>query len=325
MNWRVTTMVVVGLLALQPVRAQKSSVSEFFDTFAAEWIRGNPDQAVATRYLTGAEQQRLERQLTPQTAAWTRGRRALARRGLVELARFDRGAMSDTERLSAELMQWQLQTFVNGEQYDDYAFPFEQFGGANVNLVNTFIVVHPLLSEADGENYAARLEQLAPRMDEALVEARRIAAKGVIPPQFILNRTIEQMRQFIGEPAANNPLVTTFAEKLALVAAIPPERREALRTRVERTVATQVYSAWERVIAFLQPLTRRVNDDAGLWRLNGGDEAYAYNLRRFTTTDLTANQIHELGLAQVTRLESEMDAILRQLGRTEGSVKARIE
>ena len=306
------------------VRAQQSPLHLFFDNFTAEWIRGNPDQAIATRYFTGDEQQTLDRQLTPQTDAWYRARIALAKRGLADLARFNRSGMSEGDALSAELMRYQLQTFVDGERYADFEFPFEQFSGLNVYFVNTFTVTQPLLSESDAGNYIARLGQLAPRMGEALVDAQRIAREGLIPPRFILTATIAQMRQFAGLPAAANPLVTTFDNKLALVKDVPDQRREALRAQVEALVAGQVYPAWQRVITFLESLQPRVNDNAGLWRLEGGSAAYAYGLRRYTTTTLNPDQIHEIGLKQVARIEAEMDAIFRQLSRSQGSIKERI-
>jgi uncharacterized protein (DUF885 family) len=313
-------LLVGGLLTAQP-----GTIRDFFDNFTAEWIRGNPNQAVATRYFTGEEQQALERQLTPETAAWRQGRFALARRGLTELGRFNRAQMTDIDRLSADLLQWQLQTIVDGERYADFDFPFEQFQGVNVGLVNVFTVVHPLLNESDATNYLARLGQLGIRLDEALVEARRLAGNGLIPPRFIVTATISQMRQFISQPPAGNPLVTTFADKLSLVKAIPDPKREELRARVEGLVGSQVYPAWQRAIAFLESLQTRVNDAAGLWRFEGGAEAYAYNLRRFTTTNLTADEIHQIGLKQVGLIEAEMGAIFRQLGRTEGSLNDRIE
>ena len=88
--------------------AQPATIGDFFDRFTAEWVRQSPNQAVGARYFTGAEQQALDRQLTPATDAWARSRRDLAKRGLAELARFDRTRLNKTDRLSAELMQWQL-------------------------------------------------------------------------------------------------------------------------------------------------------------------------------------------------------------------------
>src|SRR5207248_5037598 len=79
-----------------------------------------------------------------------------------------------------------------------------------------------------------------------------------------------------------------------------------------------------QAIALLQSQMARATDDAGLWRLKGGPDAYAYFLRNYTTTDLTPDQIHQIGLKQVERIESTMDGLLRRVGRTEGSVKDRI-
>src|SRR5262249_17887814 len=140
-------MVALVSVAVATVNAQPPTIADFFDRFTADWIRSNPDQATSTRYFSGDEQRSLERQLTPVTQAWAQSRRELARRGLAELARFDLSRVNKTDRLSAELMRWQLQVVVDGEKFADYAFPFEQFQGVNVNLVNTFTVVHPLLTE----------------------------------------------------------------------------------------------------------------------------------------------------------------------------------
>src|SRR5690606_12420937 len=99
-----------------------------------EWVRGNPDLATAIRYFSGEEQDRLERQLTPQTQDYSKDRIRLARKGLEELRKFDLAQLSETQRLSAELMQWQLEVISRSEPYLDYSFPLEQFGGANVQL-----------------------------------------------------------------------------------------------------------------------------------------------------------------------------------------------
>jgi uncharacterized protein (DUF885 family) len=248
----------------------------------------------------------------------------LAQKGLQQLTAFDRARLSESERISADLMQWQLSTLVEGEKYDDYAFPFEQFGGANVNLPNLLVVSHPLNTEKDAVHYVARLGQVRPRMDEAIAEARARVAKKMIPPRFIIRATIAQMQQFIATPPAKNPFVTAFDQRAAASKAVSDARREELRGQIEKIVATQVYPAWKRGIALLQPLVSKANDDAGLWRFKGGDEAYAYALRRYTTTNLTADQIHEVGLKQVAALEKQMDDVFRQIGRTQGSVKERI-
>src|SRR5688572_23029783 len=99
---------LVCALAVLHVDAQERSIDAFFDDFTADWTRMNPNQATASRYFTGAEQDALETQITPLTREWRQRRVALARRGLDELKAFDRTRLSEVQRVSADLMAWQL-------------------------------------------------------------------------------------------------------------------------------------------------------------------------------------------------------------------------
>ena len=312
------------LLLLASPSAQDRALDQFFDEFAAEWMRADPNGATSRRYFTGEEQRRLERELTPMTDAHRRDRIARARRGLTRLHAFDRGRMSDAQRLSVDVLDWQLQSIVDGGPYLDFTFPLDQFQGANIGLVDALTTQHPLAVEADANNYLARLGQVASRMDEALADAQRMAAKGTVPPRFILRATMTQMQQFIGSPAAENPFVTTLAARLQAMKDVPPSRRDALLGEAAGVVTTGIYPAWRRGISLLDSLMARTTDDAGVWKYPQGAEIYAYQLRRNTTTKLTAEEIHEIGLKQVARIEQQMDDILRQLGRTQGSVKERV-
>jgi uncharacterized protein (DUF885 family) len=301
------------------------TIDDFFRDFTAEWIRINPNLATSLRYFTGEEQDRLERQLTPLTIASARQRLQVARKGLAELGKFDRAGMTETQRVSADVMKWQLEMVIAEEPYWDFSFPLEQMNGWNVSAVERFTVARPLAKPRDAENYVAALAQVGARMEQAIAESRRLAAKNVIPPRFILEATIKQMQSFVDPSPGQNPFVTAFVDKINAVEAISPEQCEQLRAEAEKIVATQIYPAWKRATATLQAQLSRSTNDAGLWRLKGGPEAYAFFLRRFTTTNLTADQIHEIGLQQVSRIETQMDGLLRKLGRAAGPVKDRIE
>jgi uncharacterized protein (DUF885 family) len=314
----------VAALTIAGLPAQSRTIDEFFSDYTARWMRTNPNLAAATRYFTGAEQERFERELTPLTREYRTSRATLAQEGLVELRAFDRAQLTEPQRVSAELLEWYLDMLVQGERYADYSFPLEQNGGVNVGLVSALTVSHPVLNERDAANYIAKLALVPQRMNEAIVEAERLAAQGLIPPRFILAATITQMRQFVSPPPAENPFVTAFSEKMANLASLSGERRSELRAQAEGVVASSVYPAWQRAIATLEPLLAKTTDEAGLARFKGGADAYAYALKRFTSTALTADQIHQIGLTRVAEIEREMDAILRRLGRSEGTVKERI-
>ena len=310
--------------AEQAASAQAGTIAEFFDAFTDEWMLRQPSSATGSRYFDDARQDEMDRQLTPMTSAFRQETVELARRGLEQLQQFDFNAMDDTERVSAEMMRWQLQAIVDGEAFAHLQFPLNQFGGANVRLPNLMTVVHPVSSARDADNYLARLRLIGTRMGEARDEAATLASRGILPPRFILEATISQMKQFIAPVPTDNPLVTTFQGRLSGVEEIEAQQRDALVEQAAGIVADSVYPAWQEAIAVLEAQLPEATDDAGLWRFDDGAQAYAHHLHRFTSTDLDAEQIHALGLEEVARIEGEMDEILRALGRTEGSVNERV-
>ena len=321
---RMRWLVAACVLAAAVPAAQQPSVDDFFRTVSDGWVRLNPNLAVATRYFSGEEQDRLEQQISSPSDEAERARLAYIRRGLQDLSRFDRTRLSDAQRLSADVLRYHLQAYVDGDRYDDYVFPLNQHGGANIWLPNTLTVQHPLRTPKDASNYVVRLGQVAPRMAEAVVEARQRAESDLIPPRFILTLTIHQMRRFIEMPPAQNPLVTSLVERASSIQDLAADARTALAAQAERTVAEQVYPEWKKAIAFLESLVPRSADRAGLWRLEGGAEAYQHFLKAFTTTELTPDEIHAIGLKKVAELERNMDGILRKLGRSDGTVLQRV-
>jgi uncharacterized protein (DUF885 family) len=316
------TVLLAVLVVSQSTSA--TNVDDFFRMFTDEWVQANPDQAMSARYFGGEVQDRLDRQITPVTAAYKRSRIQLAKRGLGELRKFNRSAMPDAQRVSAELMEWQLDNIVQEEPFLDYTFALQQMNGVNVGLVELMTVRRPLNSERDAENYIAALGQVGARLDEAIAEHGRIGAKGIIPPAFILNATIKQMQDFVNTDPAENPFVTTLGQKLEAIPSLNAARRTAIRAEAEKIVGTQIYPAWRRGITLLKSQLPQSTDEAGISKYKGGSEAYRYFLKRYTTTDLTPDQIHEIGLREVARLEGEMDMVFRRMGRIQGTVKERI-
>ena len=322
----VLLIVLLGSLSActEPPSAPSRSVDDFFRDFTDEWVRRNPNQAVRTQYFEGQEQDELSRQLTPVTEAWQRERIQAARQGLDELAQFDWETMTDSQRLSADVMRWQLDSIVEGEPFLDYDYPLQQMNGTNVQIPNELAVVHPIRTEQDAVNYVTRLTQVDDRMAEATAESARLARRGTLPPRFILNATIAQLQEFVVPPPFEHPLVTALVTKMQSVPEISPDRQEGLRREATQIVETEVYPAWLAGIAMLEAQLPEATDDAGLWRFENGADLYAQRLRVHTTTDLTAEEIHEIGRSEVSRIEAEMEGLLQQIGYVDGSITERV-
>lgn len=305
--------------------AANAGFDRWAESFSEDWVRANPTISTYQQYLPAAEQDALDRQLTPNTKEYRAGRVAAAKAALAELAKFDRTTLSPDQRASAATIEWSLRGVVESEPFADFNFVFNQFGGLHVNTVNFLTQAHPIRNKRDIENYLARLALVASRIDEGIAQAKDAAARGFLMPDFITRSTLGQFERFLSGPPRDNRFVASLDERAANLKDVTAEERAQFVATAEKITTEQIIPAFRRAQAMLQEQLPHTTSDAGLCRLPGGDKAYANALKRFTTTDLTAEQIHQLGLREVARIEKEMDGYLRQLGYNEGSIKERME
>jgi uncharacterized protein (DUF885 family) len=316
---------VLLALAATSLFAADPAFDAWADALTADTIRADPNSATYTQYFTGTEQDALDRQLTPITKEHRAARVATAKKALAELAKFDRATLDAQQRISAGVIEWSLKDDVNSEPFTDHRFVFNQFGGLHVSLVRFLSQTHPIRNRRDIENYLARLELVAAQIDEGAHQAKDAAARGFLMPDFIIKSALGQFERFLADEPAKNILVTSLDERTAKLENVSAEDRAKFVAAAEGIVAKSAIPAFQRAQAMLQEQLPLAKSDAGLWRLPGGDKAYANALRRFTTTNLTAEEIHAIGLREVARIEREMDVLFRQLGYTEGGIKERYE
>ena len=316
----------LGLL-LSPtiLTAATPSFDQWVDAFSADWMRTDPSGATSVQYFSGAEQDALDRQLTPITKEYRAARVAAAKQALAELAKFDPAKFTPSQRISANMLRWQLEMIVQAEPFSDYRYVFQQFSGLQVNLVNFLSQTHPIRNKRDIENYLARLELVAAQMDEGVAQAKDRASRGFVPPKAILVSTIAQFDRFLSGTAHANVLVSSLDERAAKLKDVSAEERAAFVATAEKTVAGAIIPAFQRAEALLQAQLPVAPEAVGIGRFPGGDKAYAQALRQLTTTDYTPAEIHAIGLKEVERIEKEMDGYLKQLGYTTGTIKERME
>lgn len=317
------------VLAFAPVRAATATgdFDQFVETFAADWMRANPASATASQYFDGDEQDTLDRQLTAADidAAARQLRVERAQAGLARLKTFAPAALTPSQRVSHAVLTWRLQDALQVNEFTDHRFVFEQFNGLQVGLINFLSQSHPIRHARDVENYVVRLSQVARLIDDGIAEAKARADRGIIPPKFILKSTIDGLDRFLAPEPGENVLVASLMERAAGVTTLTTDARSAAVATATNLVREEIRPAFERIRRLLAAQMETATDDAGLWRLPRGGAAYAAALRTNTTTDLTPEQVHELGRQEVARIENKMDGLLRQLGYTEGTVLARYQ
>jgi len=227
-----------------------------------------------------------------------------------ELAAYDVAGQTPSQRLSTRVLGWFIDNTLAGERFRFHDYPVNQLGGVQSATPDFLMNVHVIDDRRDAEDYLSRLDEIGRKFDQVLVGLALRERNGVVPPRFVIERVLVEMRAFAGKPAAENALCLHLAKRLEALPDVAPADRQALLARCARSIETGVVPAYGRLIAFFADQLARATTDDGVWKLPDGDAYYAYLLRSATTTSMTPQAVHDLGLAEVARIEGEMKLIL---------------
>lgn len=235
---------------------------------------------------------------------------------------FDYDALTDEAKQSYDMMIYLADSSARRMDYLDNEYILHQMQGAHVSLPSFLLSQHSVESESDMDAFIARLAALGPAMDQLLARAQANAAAGTRPPRFSYDAVIAESQGLIsgvpfddGEPSS---LWEGTEERLAsLVDAgtITEERADALREEARLALTEQMAPAYQRVIEwYTEDRANTAEVGRGVGSLPNGEAYYNYMLGEMTTTELTADEIHEIGLADVARIRGEMETIKEQVG-----------
>ena len=232
------------------------------------------------------------------------------------LSHFDPARLTPGDRLSYRLFDMGVARQEENWRWRNHSYIFNHHAGAQSNLPAFLINAHQVTNVSDAEAYVARLNGLRAKMDQLIANSGAAAAQGIMPPRFSYEGTLSSSRNVItGAPfseGADSPLWDDFQSKVNALQ-IAQSDKDRLLADGRAALLNSVKPAYERLIAVLTAQQARAGDDDGAWKLPDGDEYYAARLRLFTTTNMTADEIHNTGLAAVARIHEEMRGIMRQV------------
>ena len=263
------------------------------------------------------------------------GRRRLAQVVKDDLGRveaIDTSKLSFTTRTSVEVVKYAFRNKLEG-----LAFPYGDAPVAGDSWRNTPYVViqnvgayidtpqlldtdHPIENRADAEAYLTRLSQFPAQLDGELERMKSARAVGLVPPSFLIDKAIEQLNISLKGTREGGTLVESLARRTR-------EKHIAgdWDARARRMATGPVVAALQRQIAELQAERKVATDVAGMWSRPRGNEYYRWALKASTTTEMTPDEVHKMGLEQLAELHGRMDPILKTLGYSQGSVGERMQ
>ena len=229
---------------------------------------------------------------------------------LADLKAYDVATQTPEQRLSTRILAWFIESLLEGERFRFHDYPVSQHFGMQSETPAFLITQHRIADRRGAEDYLARLGEVGRKFDQQLEGLALREQRGVVPPRFVIERVLAEMRGFAGTPAVENPLVKNFATKVEALPELAAADRKALEASCVDAIERVVLPAYRKLIAFFEGQLARATTDDGVWKLPDGDAYYAYRLRNQTTTRMTPQEVHDLGLAEVARIEAEMTSIL---------------
>jgi uncharacterized protein (DUF885 family) len=228
-------------------------------------------------------------------------------------------SLDASTQLSYKLFELEVERAAEEFRFRNDVYPISQMRGVHAQIPTFLINVHKVDNEKDAQAYIARLNAIPKLFDQVIVNLRTCEGKGVVAPKFVFPLVLEACHKVIGgapfdESGTDSPLLADFKKKVGALKEPNDAARSKLVGEAKSALSNSVKPAYEKLIAFLEDQSKRANDNAGAWKFPDGAEFYRMALRHTTTTNLSADEIHQLGLKEVARIHGEMEKIREKVG-----------
>lgn len=248
---------------------------------------------------------------TDGSVAGTRQREQDGKTLLSALENINRDALTVAEQVNYDLLYDSQKRDIEGQQFPRDMMPLNQMGGVQQDIAQMMAITQPKTA-GDYSNMIARLEKTPEVVEQTITWMRKGMEAGITPPAITLRDVPQQIRNQLVDKAHESPLLGAFQKFPANVDSL---QQESLREQAEAAFSDGIAPAFEKLLAFVEneyiPAARKT---IAMRDLPNGEAWYAYNVKQRTTTDLTPEQIHEIGLSEVKRIRSEMDGIIESIG-----------
>lgn len=292
---------------------QNAAIKAFFEEYDAQQLARSP----LSKSYRGIKDSDYGKWDDGSDAAEARNYEA-ERSALKEMrARFDPAKLSPENQLSYRLFEKRAARSEAAYKYNDYGYIFDQMNGAQSQIPAFLINIHRIDTKSDARAYVNRLYGIGPALTEAVGQAKTRAAKGIMPPKWVYPYVIADSRNVItGAPFDGGPDAPLFADFKAKVGKlkITQIEKDILIADAAQALTKAVKPAYEALIAEMTAQEKVAGTDDGVWRFPDGAGYYAERIANYTTTNMTPDQIHELGLAQVARIHKEMGVVQKKMG-----------
>ena len=257
---------------------------------------------------------------------------AMTKRHLAQVKAIDTSALNASAKLSVRMFIEQSEQSIAGHQWRHHNYPVNQMRGVHSMVPSFLINQHLIANYQEAEAYIGRIKNSALLMEQLLDQLKTREEKGIIPPQFVFPRVLKSIDNILSgapfdaaddqpnEGIKDSTILADFRAKIAAAKLSEPEQKQ-LHTEAYNALRDYLAPGYQSIHNYMSALQTNADQRHGVWKFPDGEAFYNFALRRTTTTDLTADEIHQIGLTEVERIQNEMRAIMKTLG-FDGDLKA---
>ena len=249
-------------------------------------------------------------------ASMEAGDRSLAQMSAIaaEIRSFEGSDFDYQEALTYDIVAWMLKRLEAGaDKWRFHGYPVNQLFGIQSGFPTFMESVHAVKDETDAANYITRLSKVKVKFEQVLEGLKHRESLNIIPPTFVVEKVLDEMRGFIGGSVEENILYASLKTKLE-EAEFSEERQAVYLGEAKGVIETTVFDAYGLLIAYFEELKPKTDSKSGVWKLPDGDEYYRFTLEMFTTSEMSPDEIHATGVSEVERIQSEILEILKGEG-----------
>ena len=236
------------------------------------------------------------------------------KRKLDILTRYNDKALSPLQQTTKQIAIFDTKNNIQElEDFPLHYYPLNQIGGAHLNAIEFLSDMHQIDSYIDAKNYIQRASLFDESFEGLLTILEKQAEENIYAPDFVYVHVINQLDELMNHDLENHPLYSQFVNKISKTD-ISEENQIALAKELEEVINNHVTRGFGLLKDFMVKTQKFANTNDGIWSLPNGDEYYQLQIRSYTTTDYTANEIHEMGVNEVKRISNRMGEILKNLG-----------
>ena len=229
------------------------------------------------------------------------------------LESYDDSQLSQQQSITKKIALFDLSNNIKQqEQFPFHSFPLNQIGGIHLNMIQFMTDIHPIRSSSEAAAYIDRLNMLDEVFESQMEILNAQKEAGIFPPRFVFDHVIRQLNEFLEGSKGSNPIRDVFQRKISEID-LSEEAQAELMSDLDSAMQTSVKPGFNLLLGFMMETLPMANPNDGAWSLPNGDEFYALRLKAQTTTDYTAEEIHNIGLSEVDRISKRMQAILSEL------------